>query len=557
MPNSEISISREYIEAVFARATRPMPPLYFEPNWGDQPSRFKTYQAVDRFPFSHVLPDRFASLADVLPRLAAPSGESRGITFAELGTILQFAHGVLSRRVRVTWNRDDRDLAVYHWSSHAYARGTASGGGMYPAEMYWACGPNAALLPGLYHYDSAHHAMERLCIGDMTGRIQKALLEHPAALSTDQFLLISLNFWKNSFKYNSFCYHVVTQDLGALLCSLRLLTLGSGSDLRPFLWYRDEDLNRLLGLDTIDESVFVVVPVPSRVSTTLAASTVKRYSTAPHTLKNHSGEDVTLINKASFQRSKEVVRFPLNVSVHLSSLIDSEPRPDEREACTASCNESDTDGERVPLPPLALEALQSDLLEVFYQRKSSFGGFSSHVPLSRIELATMLHVGALIRNYATDLKPADGTTYFTRLAVFINNVEGIKRGAYAYSQQRHCLHAIHVGDVSSFLQEQYFLQNYNLVETGALLAIVGRPEKMLEVYGNRGYRVLNAEVGMVAQGIYLAATALSFGCGAALGFNNAALNTMLGLDGTDEKTLLYLLTGHERRETARFNCRLI
>jgi len=557
MSNREIQICRNYAQAVFQRATEPMEPRDFVPNWDDQPSRYKIYHQVDRFPLPIKVPNNLVSMADITTRICTPQLCAKGLTFEELSILLLFSHGVLTRRLGINWNRDYREQAKYHQAT--YSRGTASGGGMYPTEVYWACGQSGPLLPGLYHYDNAHHAMERLFAGDVTKKVQASVFEHSAATATDQFLLISLNFWKNSFKYNTFSYHVITQDLGALLSSLRIMATGFGSDLQFLFWYHDEELNHLLGLDTLAESVFVVVPLPTN-SSTFSTSTFPSKKGALITdgdASTFTELDRPLINKASFQRSKKIISFPLVESVHQATLIENEPRPDKSISFKVNCDEFTTKGECVALAPPALELLQRDVLEVFKKRRSSFGRFSNHTPLHLTELATMLYFGASTRNYQTDLKQSNGTPHFTRLMIFVNNVQGLEPGAYAYDAIKHCLWTVHNADLSRFLQNNYFLKNYNLVESGAVIAIVGRVEQMLKVYGNRGYRILNAEVGLVAQSIYMASTALSFGCGAALGFDNVALNKVLGLNDSDERSILFLLTGHEREGNADFDYRLI
>lgn len=549
MLNREIQISRDYAQAVFERSTKQMKPYNFIPNFTDQPSRFKTYIDVERVALPTDFPEKLASMAEILERISTPQTESPALSPDQLFAILQFTHGALNRRVRVTWNHDAKSLAVYSASPFAYGRGTPSGGGMYPTEIYWASGPGGSLVPGLYHYDNAHHALERLFTGDVTRRIQAAVFEHPFAMKTDQFLLISLNFWKNSFKYNSFCYHVITQDIGALLCSLRLMAAGFHSDLHPILWYRDDELNQLLGLEKAYENVFAVVPVPGN------AQAEPPY---PFRDKHQSAAQCArpLVRKDSFQRSKKIIRFETNEEMHEATLITDEARPETHEAFRA-CAEVPSGCERVLLPPPDRDLLQSDLLETFMKRRSSFGSFSAHVPLSRNELATLLYFGSAVRHYVSDLKPANGKPHFTRLMVFINHVEGIEPGAYAYDQEQHCLLPSRKEDMTLALQQNYFLQNYNLAETGVLIAIVGAVDEMFQVYGNRGYRILNAEVGMVVQGLYMAATALSIACGAALGFNNIALNTFLGLDGTNQKTLLFLMAGHERQRIGNFDYQLV
>ena len=82
-------------------------------------------------------------------------------------------------------------------------------------------------------------------------------------------------------------------------------------------------------------------------------------------------------------------------------------------------------------------------------------------------------------------------------------------------------------------------------------------DSALELFGSRGYRVLNFEVGAVAQTAYVASCAAGVGCGAVLGFDNVAIDESVGLDRTDERTFLFLLLGHERSDPADFDYRLV
>src|SRR5579883_1384348 len=381
MTNQNADICREYVEAVFQRARHEMEPKNFHPNWDDQPSRYKVYQQVERLPLPFALPTTFPSMATVMEHLRHPKRVPQALTYEELSTILLLAYGAINRRLDVNWNRDVYDRARYIHAN--FGRGTASGGGMYPTEIFWACGPGGPLQSGIYHYDNAHHALARLYTGDLTRRIQAALGEHPAAMSTNQFLFISLNFWKNSFKYNSFCYHVVTEDLGALLGSLRLLAASFGSDLQFLLWYPDEELNNLLGLETLFESVFAAIPLSLKGSSPDSTPLRDPAHSQIHLEKLHR----PLFTRSSFQRSRTIIRFPTVERVHLASLITDEPRPAREEAQRTSCDEFAPSGVPIALPQPATELLHCQVIEVFQKRQSSFGRFSSHTPLTLSQFA--------------------------------------------------------------------------------------------------------------------------------------------------------------------------
>lgn len=547
MLNRETHICRSYAQAAFRRAIEPLEPPDFVPNWRDHPSLYKIYKNTERLTLPLERPRELLSLEQLFARIASPQAQvnqPKNLQIEELATMLYFAHGVLSRRLKIHPDQKAQMVARYY-RTDLYARGTASGGGLYPTEIYWVCGAGNTVAPGIYHYDNAHHELEQLFTGDATPIVRAAAFEYPAVCHTNQFLLITLNFWKNTFKYNNFGYHVMTQDIGALLCSLWFLAVGYQIDWHPLFWYQDEQLNKLLGLSTDIESVMALVPLPSLQETPL-------YAPVSGTPGNgHTPPPM-------FQRSEAFRLFEMGKSAHRATLLADDPLPAATVRTHATiCEEEPGSFEHIPLPPPGLANLQKDLLDTFQMRRSSFGTFSASPPLSQEELATLLYTGALLRNYRSDVKSEADLPYFTRQAVFINHVAGIKSGAYSYSACEHCLTVIEEADMALFLQQHYFLQNYSLAEAAAVIAIIGNLEAMLEVYGNRGYRLLNAEAGLVAQGLYMVSTGLSLACGAALGFDNTALNSALGLDQIGQQTLLFVLVGHELGQTGDFDYRLV
>ncbi len=152
---------------------------------------------------------------------------------------------------------------------------------------------------------------------------------------------------------------------------------------------------------------------------------------------------------------------------------------------------------------------------------------------------------------AGDTDPS-GEHRLARLYVFVNHVAGIGPGAYAYDPDRGDLRAVVTGPQGPFLQENYFLANYNLEQAGAVLVPTVRTTAVLDAVGDRGYRLAVATAGAVAQSFYLAASALGLGAGVALGFDNVSYAERLGLTDGDEAPLLIMALGHERPGPADF-----
>jgi SagB-type dehydrogenase family enzyme len=529
-------VVRSYAEAVFRRGREPMEPVGFTPDWADQPSRYKTYLGVERLPLPPGT-DLDAPAADVLlaPREPRPA-EDGGWSLEHLATLLRMSYGLLDRRLRVTWNQDTHVRVLY--PEALWGRATASGGGMYPLEIYWVTAGDGP-APGVYHYSTAHHAFERLAAGSFTDQVRAAC---PSAGPADGYLLVTVRFWKNSFKYNSFCYHVVTQDCGALLGSWEMSARAMGRTLRSSLWFDERRLDALLGLDTAEETVLAVVTVPN--------------GQAPDGDPAASAPEVpapALTARPSFERSRRLITFEQIQDVHRAVLADRRPLPDA-DAVRALAPVPPEAGSAVALPAPRTATGRAGIGEVLRERHTSFGSFTGVPPLGVAELGTVLAGALSAQDHASDAVPAD--VGLTGLYVLANRVDGLASGTYRYDRAQHALHTIAERDLAMYLQRSYFLSNYNLEQVGAVLAISARWDSTLRTCGSRGYRMLNAEVGAVAQTAYAAAGAVGVGCGAVLGFDNVAIDEALGLDDGDERTFLFVLLGHERADRADFAFRL-
>ena len=543
MSENRTQVVSDYVESVFRRGREPMEPVGFTPDWEDQPSRHKTYLGVRRFPLPVGTGLPLAGAADVLLG-EPPAGQGPPWTLDSLAALLRLSYGVLDRRLRVSWNQDSHVRVLY--PEALWGRGTASGGGMYPLEVYWVAGPGGPLTPGVYHYSTAHHDFERLLAGDLTDEVRAACESKGGTGAgpgeSDGFLVVTVRFWKNSFKYNSFCYHVVTQDAGALLGSWELIARGTGRRLTHVLWFDDERLNRLLGLETDQECALAVVPLPFG------------EPAGPATGPADCDGPVGLIDRPSFERSARTITFEQIEQVHHAVLADRRERP-EAEAARGLVPVPPAGGEDVILPQPLTDRLDLDIGETLRSRRTSFGSFTRSRPLGLDELGTVLAGAGSAQRYVSDVVPDD--VGLTGLYVLANRVAGLPSGTYRYDGSGHRLRVVREMPLAEKLQHSYYLSNYNLEQVGAVLAISGRWRSTLDAYGSRGYRVLNSEVGAVAQTAYTAAAALGVGCGAVLGFDNIAIDEWAGLDDGDERTFLFVLLGHERADSADFDYRLV
>ncbi|WP_328738614.1 SagB family peptide dehydrogenase [Streptomyces erythrochromogenes] len=507
-----------YAHEIMHRGRVPMEPADFVPDWADRPRKAKFHPDAETLP----LP--------VTPPPTPPRQPVPGFTLPLLSGMLRDSYGLTGRRLAVQANTDLAALPHYthaHWS-----RGTASGGGLYPVAVHWAAGPGGPLTPGLYYYAPHQHGLRRLLAGDVTGDVREALgAGAGTAGQATQYLVLGVKYWQNAFKYNSFSFHAVSMDVGALVQTWRLWAAQYGLRIDPVLWFDEERLARLLGAAPEEEGVFAVVPLTWEGGRT----------------PGEGGATGAAARHRDVERSRRVLEFETLRRVHRATRGRAADRP-EPGALDAAAAHPPRGAQplALPRPPAPPTATTRALRE----RRSSFGRFDASRPVAAEQLAAALADCAATR-YGTEAERPGGPS-LTSLYAFVNHVEGIAPGAYAYDPAAHTLRPVTAGPPGPFLQRNYFLSNYNLEQAGAVLVPTVRTTAVLDRVGDRGYRLVGGTVGAVAQTFYTTAAAFGLGAGVALGFDNISYIEELGLTGTDEAPLLIMLLGHERPRPADF-----
>jgi SagB-type dehydrogenase family enzyme len=511
-----------------------MEPADFVPDWADRPRKGKFFPGAPSFP----LPDGGHTDDATLDRGLFGERGTGAFTLPLLGAMLRDSYGLTGRRLAVQANTD---LGSLPFHSHAnWSRGTASGGGLYPIGIHWVSGARGPLTPGVYYYDTPHHRLTRLLSGDVSGEVREALGDLDEAAGTDQFLVLSVTFWQNAFKYNSFSYHAITMDVGALLGTWRTWARGHGLALGSALWFDEPRVSRLLGLEPDQDGVFAIVPLrwEDDDAGRDAAPVAPVASIAPG----------ARVRRVPAEKSRRVLTFPTVERVHAATLDGAADRP-AAHALDVALAAAAGPGERVALPapaPLGLSVRRA-----LRERRSSFGRFTSAPPLDPARLAAVLRAAVAAGSLDSDVETDDAAP-LTRLCVFVNHVQDVPRGLYEYDRDISELVLMKAGDFGGFLQRNYFLSNYNLEQAAAVLVPVARTHAVLDAVGDRGLRLVNAVIGATAQAVYTAASAVSTGCGVALGFDCVSFAEELGLTGRGEIPLLIMMIGQERPRPADY-----
>jgi SagB-type dehydrogenase family enzyme len=213
-------------------------------DWDSKPGTYKEYPNVPRTKLPPPGGSKGLSFEEVL--LARRSGRSysrEAIGLTELSYLLSYSTGI-TRRER----------------GHEF-RVVPSAGALYPIETYLCVNRVEGLSPGIYHYDLRAHALERLRDGDNgEGMAASALDQEMVADSAVTFVWTSV-FPRQMWKYGQRAYRYIDLDAGHIGQNLALGCAAQGLGACHIAAFYDDEVNALLGVDGIGESVVYMTAV--------------------------------------------------------------------------------------------------------------------------------------------------------------------------------------------------------------------------------------------------------------------------------------------------------
>jgi len=185
-----------------------------------------------------------------------------------------FDEVILSRRTRRDFQNVDlslQDLSRIIYQSYGITgkmllpggetqllRAAPSGGALYPAEIYLGIRKVTGVQPGIYHYNVPNHELERMIPGDPTEKLWHICCQQEYARISSVVVLLSGVLQRTKRKYGERGYRYVLLDVGHLGQNLCLSCTALGLPVMTTCGFFDDEANRLLRIDGVDESVLYV-----------------------------------------------------------------------------------------------------------------------------------------------------------------------------------------------------------------------------------------------------------------------------------------------------------
>jgi len=370
-----------------------------------------------------------------------------------------------------------------------YFRAAACTGALYEVELYLVCGDLTNLEAGVYHFAAAEFGLRLLRAGDYRGVLIEATAAEPAIAHAPLTIVCTCTYWRNAWKYQDRTYRHFGWDNGTLLANLLAVGTALGLAAKVVCGFVDDTVNRLLDVDPQREVTFSLVPLGHL--SELAAQ-------APSTISPLRLETVPL--------SRHEIDYPLMREMHTASSLYSFEEVARWRGGTPLTHLPPPAGPVAQLQPLSDAEIPRDPIEQVILRRGSSRKFA-RAPVTLAQLSTML-------DRATRGVPADFLdpvgSQLNHLYLIVHGVEGVAPGAYVFHRGSGSLESLKSGDFRS--QAGYLgLQQALPADAAVDVFFLADLRPILQRHGNRGYRAVQLEAGILGGKLYLAAYAQHLG----------------------------------------------
>lgn len=464
-------------------------------DWSRQPSPYKDLvsdRKTDLVPWLPFKRNPFTGVALESPPPA--TGPAPGL--AEISRLLFFTYGT---------------TAVLETPAGRQAlRAAPSAGALYPAEIYVATRGVEGLSDGVHDYQPRDHSLVTLWDGDFGAEFARFAYGHEAIAKSRLLVIFSGVFERSAWRYEERAYRRVLLDTGHALGNLECAVEREKLLVYPVSGFCDEAVNSLLFLDPEEEGVLMVCAVATPAD--LADVRIRPSSVYP-----------SRVVPTPSRTPREGLLRRLHAA---SSIPAGETFSEGRMPDAAALERPHADKPATPLPAEPLEFP----VELTIVRRRSTREFSG-AALTAKKLGDLLgyaYDAARPRPGADGASPRVFDPSLIETYVVVHAVDGVEPGVHYYAPGARELRLVKKGRLRD--QMRHFCLGQALGGTAS--AVVVHVSNLLEAlakYGERAYRYLHLDAGLLGQRMNLAAVATDAGASGIGGFFDDEFNALVGL----------------------------
>ncbi len=419
-------------------------------DWANQPLSLKIYTTLEPIYLPRDADQTGISALSAIGAASVEPGKEHIPALKDLARILYFSAGITKKKTFP--------------GGEMYFRAASCTGALYEIELYVVCGDLPDLKAGVYHFGPGDFALRLLRAGDYRGVM--AIPNAPAIIACTG------TYWRNAWKYRARTYRHFGWDNGTIIANMLAMSSALQVPAQVHCGFVDANANRVLDLDTRREVSFSLVSV---------GWTEKPIPSPP--------AEMAPLDFPTVPLSKTEVDYPEMRAIHEASSCSTLTRP----TLAAGLSQRER----------RLESIEgsTDSIERVILRRGSSRQFKRE-SITASQLMTILHSST--RGIPADFPPLND------LYLIINAVDGMEPGAYFYRQDTGEIELLKSGDFRNEARHLGLQQNLP-GDAAAGVFFLADLHSILERFGNRGYRAVQLEAGIVGGKLYLASYALHLG----------------------------------------------
>jgi SagB-type dehydrogenase family enzyme len=444
-------------------------------DWPNKPLPFKIYTTLDRIELPRELPPLDMPALEAISRQAETAGEASP-DLKDLAQALYYSAGVTKIKQLP--------------GGEIMFRAAACTGALYEIELYLVCGDLLDLEAGVYHFGAHDFSLRRLRRGDYRGVIARATAGDPSVTSAPVTIICAGTYWRNAWKYQARTYRHFGWDNGTMLANLLATATALNLPARVVTGFVDEDVNRLLALDTDREIAFSMV------------SLGRTSSPAPG-----PPADIGRLALETEPLSPSEIDYPAMREMHAASSLLDEEEVSRWRGAVQEVKKTEPRGRLIRLEPFGDDEMSREGLGTVILKRGSTRRFDRSSSLSFKEFSTLLYSST--REIPADFLGA-AAPHLNQIYMIVHAVEGLEPGAYALDQDGMAIEMIKAGE---FRREAGYLglEQALPAEAATTIFFIADLNAVFGRFGNRGYRAAQLEAGIIGGKAYLAAYAQGFG----------------------------------------------
>lgn len=405
--------------------------------------------------------------------------------------------------------------AMVPYSTPLLLRASPSAGGLYPTEIYVVTNGFKGLSDGIYNFQVKNHSLVQFWDKNVWEKLKEACFNNSYFEKSDIAIIYTGVFFRSSWRYQERAYRRILLDTGHVIGNTQIYSSFEGKNTNLIGAFNDDVISDLLWLDKEEEGILAI--------SLLSDDLLQRdpNSVLPSLIKKPSSEEDIL--KALHNSSK------------INSFRETKLLKGSTDASLTKPKLTFTVGE--PLPDVLID-WNNSITDSIKDRRST--RYFTNEPIKIDELAKVLSFTYHPEKYQdqgfspkSDLM--DSSIIETYIAV--TDVEGLEDGCYFYSPSKNELRQIRF---KNFREEIYYLclgQELGRDASAVIFHTVNLPQA-IEKYGERAYRYLHLDAGILGERLNLASLKIGLGVSGIGGFFDDQVNDLLGIP--ESQAVLYI-----------------